>query len=96
MGYSASGKKSIVISAGARSYIGEATVVWQDDLDELAARRKVDFTSAHGATPTPPAKEKMLSKVNPQDIPGMLHRDVDVLLYDLTAEYDTWDMRCEG
>jgi len=38
----------------------------------------------------------MKSKVNPSDIPGMLNRTVDVLLYDLTAEYDNRDMRCES
>lgn len=70
-------------------------VVWEEDLDELAENRKEKYEAANGATAVHAPEEKMMSKVNPSDIPDMLDRTVDVLLYDLTALYDVRDMRCE-
>ncbi len=94
--YSASGPKTIIISADKDTYLADVTVVREADLEGLAQRRRQKHDETFGPVTTPKPENKMVNKIKPADLPWLSHRTVDVLLYDLTANFDNRDMRCES
>ena len=93
--YPASWWKQIALRVWSTNYIVDAQLVWQKDLDVLLSERKADYASTFWL-PTAPPYEKILRKINRNELEDLMEKDVRVLLYEMTASYDNWDMRCEN
>jgi hypothetical protein len=71
-------------------------IVRQWDLDRLLSSRRKAFRD-RAAEPSPAQKiNKISDRVQLGEVRELMQTDVRVLLYELTAEFDTRDMICLG
>lgn len=86
---------TVGIGAGAQSRIQNFGILWKQELAEMRTQAKMRWLAGN-ILPNPSAKEKSVAPISIEQAKESINDELSVLLYELTAEYDAWEFRCEG
>ena len=89
-----SGVKYVVVSAGTTHYLLDIPMVWQDDIKGLLIERKAEYIRTFSRPSFEKNLEKVAEHITTEQAKSLMQGDISVLLYDLTVEFDTWEMAC--
>ena len=89
-----SGVKYVVVSAGTTHYLLDIPMVWQEDIKGLLIERKAEYIRTFSRPSFEKNLEKVQEHITTEQAKSLMQGDISVLLYDLTVEFDTWEMAC--
>lgn len=94
--YPASGLFTLLVEQQWKSLMIDVPLIRQKDLDRFLTDKKNQYLVAHGLPSVQQTSEKVKDLIEEDEVIEIMNDDVRVLLYELTADFDRWDMTCEG
>lgn len=93
--YPGSGPFTFGVHTDDGAFFVETTLLWYEDLQEHLSRNKKAYMAAHGLQTASNESEKIEDRIDLDEVEELMNDDVKVLLYEVTAEYNTWQLACD-
>ncbi len=92
----ASGEHTIILETDKEIISYDLTLLWQKDLDKAVEASKTNFKETVSDPTTGNRIQKIEKEVDTDSAMSYLDKNVQVLLYELTTDYDNYDISCSN
>jgi len=92
--YPASWRQTVLIQDSQKVHMIEVPLVWSSDVREMRVQKEKEYTQKFWWLSSVSLVQKIDVKLDGSRIPELLAMPARVLLYEITAQEPTWDMKC--